>query len=677
MSPRIKHRIRRQSGPALALVALAAGASRGWTQYTPPGATEPQWADLSLSQAYLKVDSEAEHETYGSKGGPQTKNQTVYVAPTLGLGFHGYVYHPDLLDYSLLAEPGFAWQQQGTPGSTMSQSYDYLANGNGSATILQAKPYATTFSFNRSHEIYDYDFFNSEVVDLQSWGVRTGYRECAVPFTVAFNQSHQNASGLTMDSAQDQTTVNAHARNERKKEDVTDLTYQFGQYAQTTSDGLTTYRDTSGFNYAMLTDTEHFRKSELNSSLTFNQYGASGSDSDSLNGSLDYSLALTPHLRNFYDYTFTEDTGGGANYQQHFVRAGLQHQLYESLNSSFDVHGAWSDSSSPDASQQSLTEGGTVNESYSKRLGTWGHLSLSGSVSYDRTGQSSSGSVLAIQNEAHTLTSGQWVPLGQPNVLAITGVTTSAALGNRPLTENTDYYVNRSVNPWLIEISPASIIITSGAGVLVTYEVAPNPSGDYSTVADQVQLRLDLFDNLVGLYARYDNTENSSSAADFVLENVSEFQAGTDFRWRGVRLSANYTDRQSSLNNYNSFSTAEGYTLLSSARDSAGIDFRQQWSSYPNSGGAGSTNQSQSATYYSYTVRYDFHPGGRFKWSSEAGYEQQRGYGLDENLIVARSSLTWRVGKLDMNLGYEYQEQTYTAEMRERNFFYLRMRRNF
>ena len=676
MSPQFKRRIRRRSGPALALAALAAGTTRGWAQYTPPDATEPQWADIKLSQAYLKVDAEGEQETYGSKGSPSSKNQTLYVAPTLGLGFNGYVYHPDLVSYSLLAEPGYSWQQQGTPGGVMSQSYDYLLNGNGSATVLQAKPYATTFTFDRSHEIYDYDFFNSEVVDLQSWGVRTGYRDGAVPFTVAFNQSHQNANGLMMDSTQDQTTLNAHARNERKKEDVTDLTYQFGQYDQATSDGTTTYRNISSFNYATLTDTEHFKKSELSSALTFNEYGVSGSDSESLNGSLDYSVALAPSLRNFYDYTATIDTGGGADYQQHFVRAGLQHQLYESLNSTWDVHGAWTDSSSPDASLTALTEGTTVAENYSKRLGTWGHLTLGGSVSYDRTGQSSSGAALVVPNEAHTLTAGQWVPLSQPNVLSIISVTTAPLQGSRPLTENTDYYVNRSVNPWLIEISPASIIITSGAAVQVTYDVAPNPSGDYSTMADQAQVRLDLFDNMVGLYARYDSTENNSSSPDFVLENVSEFQAGADFHRRGLRLDANYTDRRSSLNNYTSFSTAEGYTLLSSARDSAGIDLHQQWSAYPgNSGGGGS--QSQSESYYSYTFRYEFHPAGRFKWSSEAGYEQQRGYGLNENLMVARSNITWRVGKLDLNLGYEYQDQTYIAETRERNFFYLRMQRNF
>jgi len=64
-------------------------------------------------------------------------------------------------------------------------------------------------------------------------------------------------------------------------------------------------------------------------------------------------------------------------------------------------------------------------------------------------------------------------------------------------------------------------------------------------------------------------------------------------------------------------------------------------------------------------------------WNTELGYELQRGAGQDQNLIVARSYLNWFVGKLDFRLGYEFQNQEYTTETRERNYVFLRMRRNF
>ena len=674
MSVRPKKHFRRGSRQVLALLALAAGAPRGMAQYPPPDPMQPAWWDLNLSQAYLKVDAESEQESYSSKGAPPSKNQRLYLAPTFGVGVNGFLYHPDLINYYLLAEPGFSWQEQGPSGGTQSQNYNYLATGNGSVAVLQAKPYATTFNFDRSHEIHDYDFFNSAIMDVQSWGVQTGYREGAVPFTVAFNQSQQDSSGLTQNSTLDQMNLNVHARNERRRENATDLTYQFGQYDRLTSDGILSYRDISDFNYLTLTDIEHYQRSSLSSSLLFNQFGADSSDSKSLNGTLNYSLEHTPRLRSFYDYTLTTDSGGGADYLQNYVRAGLQHQLYESLTSEIDGHGTWSDSTSPGADVQSLTTGVSETENYSKYLGTWGHLNLGDTVGYDHTRQSSSGTALVVPNESHTLTSGQWVRLSQPRVISIISVTTDAAHGSQPLTENVDYYVDRSANPWQIQISSSGIIIHSGDTVAVTYNVQPNPSGSYSTLNNELQLRLDFLDNRLGIYARYNFSDNQADSPDFTLENINEFQAGADFNWHHLRLDAVYTDRQSSFYSYQSIAFSEGYTLLASARHSAGIDFRQQWSGYPNNG---ATNQNQNATFYSFTGRYEWHPTSRLSWSNEAGYELQRGLGLDQNLLVARSYLAWRVGKLDMHFGYEYQNQEYTGETRERNFLFLRMRRDF
>jgi hypothetical protein len=46
-------------------------------------------------------------------------------------------------------------------------------------------------------------------------------------------------------------------------------------------------------------------------------------------------------------------------------------------------------------------------------------------------------------------------------------------------------------------------------------------------------------------------------------------------------------------------------------------------------------------------------------------------------LFVARTYLKWLVGKLDIHFGYEYQNQQYTAQKRDRNFVFVRMTRSF
>ena len=217
-------------------------------------------------------------------------------------------------------------------------------------------------------------------------------------------------------------------------------------------------------------------------------------------------------------------------------------------------------------------------------------------------------------------------------------------------------------------------IFINGQSVQVSYIVQPNPSGGYSVFNDQMQVRLEFWHQHADVYARYNFSDNQADAAAFVLENISEFQAGADVHWRGFRADASFTDRKSSLYDYQSFTLAEGYSLRTGARSTASIDLRQQWSAYP---GAGGTNAAQNVTFYSYTGRFEWRPVSGLSWNTEAGLEQQRGAGVDQNLVVIRSYLNWLVGKLDFRLGYEFQNQQYAFETRERNFVYLRMRRNF
>src|SRR5258708_3548699 len=81
-----------------------------------------QYVDLWQSQAntaqsiwlptlkYIKMDVEAERDVYRSSApASQQEFQRLYVAPALGIGWNYYIYHPYLLTYSLLFEPGYSW----------------------------------------------------------------------------------------------------------------------------------------------------------------------------------------------------------------------------------------------------------------------------------------------------------------------------------------------------------------------------------------------------------------------------------------------------------------------------------------------------------------------------------------------------------------------------------------
>ena len=656
---------------SVALLALVAGASRGLGQSIYLDQTEPM---LTIPRVeYFDLDVEAERVNYRSpNGGGSSETEQIYIAPGVGIGWDYFLYHPDLLSYSILAEPGYSWEQFGSPGA-MSTQDSLLLNGNLNATLLQLKPYSTTFNYNRSHDEYQYNFFNSATVDAQTFGVATGYRSGPVPVTADFTHSGRDSSGLNFNTTSEQNTLDFRAVNSRHGQDVTELDYQFSQFDSTSGDAAQNYTDSSILHHLSLTDSEYFSQSSLASSLYYDHVENEGAPSDNVNLSLDYSRIHTPHLHSFYDYSFALYSAGGSESRNHFARAGLQHQLYESLTSTLDVHGAVANNSSPSSQVNQYNLGTTASEIYSKRLGDWGHLSLSDTATYNLhdAGQLRHGA-------AHP----ERIPRRAPEPRLLPGPAARGffpkltdATGTITYVQGSDYDIITTSDPWQIRIyTTGPNNLTQGQTVVAFYTIQPNPSGNYSTFNNNAEFRLDFWQHHAGIYARYYYNENRASSSAFVLENIPEFQAGTDLNWHRLRFDADYTDHHSSLYDYQSFTLAESLPCWQPRRIPLGINLHQQWSWYPANGG---TNGTQTVTYYSFTGNYNWHPVAGLTWNNEAGYERQHGTGLDQNFIVARSYLTWFVGKLDLHLGYEYQNQEYGLETRERNFVFLRVRRNF
>src|SRR6185503_14447478 len=87
---------RRLAGVGLALAAGMAGA---FGQYLEP----PQQTYTLPRLRYIKLDVEAEQTRQrGKSAGSETSFERLYVAPALGISWNYFVYHPDLLNFTLL-----------------------------------------------------------------------------------------------------------------------------------------------------------------------------------------------------------------------------------------------------------------------------------------------------------------------------------------------------------------------------------------------------------------------------------------------------------------------------------------------------------------------------------------------------------------------------------------------
>jgi hypothetical protein len=635
---------------------------------------EPRWLTLRLTDSYLSFDGEAEQQTYNSgASGSQLTSQRLYLSPTVGIGLAGSIYHPDLFNFNFLGEPGYTRQEFITSANgTSSSSYesDFLQNYRFTGTLFQAKPFITTVYANQTYQVDQYDFFNSARVNATTYGFTSGYQTGPVPVTVSYCDLQQNSSGLALNSETDEQDVSFHAHNDRDSAAYTDLDYRFIQINQSQQYQSTSYQDNNQNQYLTLMDQEYFgpgKRNSLNSTLNYNGVDSSGLNSQSLNAQSMLNVYLGPHLQNNDFYSFDWYNDDYSQVMQNLGRAGLQHQLYESLNSGIDIHGGTSQQTGMDGSElDARTVGSQASLNYNKHLGEWGHLSIGETANYDVTTQTSNGGGLLVPNESLTLTSIP-TPLKQPQDLSIVTVTTTNYL---PLNENVDYTVNRNLNPWTLQYILGSPNVRNGGTVLVTYTVQSNPSGTYETFANQFQIRLDLFNGLGDIYSSLSKVENYTNSPGFVLENITQFQAGTDFQWRGLHLGANYTKQDSSYYDSTSESLNESYSMVPLPDSTLSLNLDQHWSTY--------SQQNDQVTYYDFIGRYEWRPIPHLTWDVEGGIQQQRGgSGLNQNLATARTHVDWNIGKLVMRFGYEYGNQNLSGEMLESHYIFLHLRRNF
>lgn len=643
----------------------------------PPGARaqdnyEPHWVTLRITDSYLQFDSEFEQQNIASSsGGVSTIWRRIYLSPAIGVDAVGSVYHPNLFAYTLEAAPGYEYQKLSSGGGGSSTENSVIQNYRGSGTLFQTMPFATTIQGSLGHQVQDYDIFNTVTVDSSDLGVSTGYKDGPIPFSLTYDKSHQDTTGIGEEQILDQQNLDLHARNERFGRDYTDLTYHYGTLDETINQNSLSLPNNSSYQIANLNDVERWGPDErysLNDTVLYNELDMNDAPARTVSTLSNFGMDLTPRLRNTYEYAFTDYSDNTSDYQQYYGRAALRHRLFDSLSSALEVHGGHYSSDTSGSTVDSSSIGVLASLDYRKTLGNWGHLAINNFAQYDYTDQTSSGGLSLIPNEAHVISITP-TPLNQPQDVSLVRVTDASQSKN--LVQGVDFSMNTNVQPWEIQIIPTSLNLKSGDTVLVTYEVQANPTGNYSTIQNQFQVRLDLFQHLLSLYTRMLYVNNYTNAPGFVLENLTEWQAGAAFEWRGLHLNADYDDRSSSLNySYTTEALTEGYQTPVFLSDcSCSLDFHQRWTDYP--------DQDQRATYYDFVGRFQWHPTAHLSCTVEGGLQRQRGRGLDQDLSGARTHLDWVQGRLTLNLGYEYTDENFAGERRQRNFVFLRMKRRF
>ena len=635
---------------------------------------EFHWFNMRITEVSLGVEVEGRNETSQLNG--QTtpyRSDYIYAGPVLGLELQGSLYHPNLLQFNFKAEDGVGWQEQtvsqpvgNTPAGTTSKTR-FLQRYHGDLTFLKEKPYAVLLYAAKDHNFRQYDFFNQSVVDNERYGGRTGYAAGPVPFSVAYNHLEQNISSWNRSSSRKGDTLSFDARLERKQNATTTFAYKIDDY-ENQEFGIPL--DKGNYHTANIFDMETFGKKDqvrLNSSLLYNRLENTRAPNQTLSIQEMGTVEHNKQLQSSYQYSFTDQSSGPAASTSHQAQVGLSHRLYESLTSAIDLHGNTQDSTSPGASSSTTRYGVGLSEAYTKKLGWKSRLSLGYSGRFDQEQDENTGQTLQIIDEPHPLTDGVVTYLNKPQVVIFSiQVTDSSGMTiYQPLL---DYEI--IPNGPLVEIRrvPGSTILNGGS-ILVDYQVVVQPSDRFTTLANQFSFRLDLFNNLIGLYARL-NLVNNHGGETLVLQNITDKIVGTDFSWRGVRAGAEYENYDSNLAPYTAKRLFQSlnFDLGRDANSTLSFNFNQAWTTHQ-----AATEQSSYDFISRFRTRFTAH----LSWDAEGGVRLSRGPGFDQTLWVARTGLEFSRGQLALKMGYDYQYQDYLGALRQGHFFFLRARRTF
>ncbi|HVU23855.1 MAG TPA: hypothetical protein VHE13_06990 [Opitutus sp.] len=631
------------------------------------------WLANAPQLTYIKTDVELRRSSYTPANGPAAEWDDLVLMPALGIQWGNYIYNPYLLKYTFLFEPQYYWQRiDGNAHPAVTR--EWMLNGTATVNLLAAKPYAVAMTYGRSHADVQADFFNSQTLDRENWSLLSGYRAGAVPVTVELEHLQDDRTTSSQEYITDQFKIWLHAAHDRKDGDMTMLDYQFNRFDNESTNAGGTYTSESRAHRALVTDRERFARSTLYSSLNVNRRESAGFASTDVNAFGNYVLTVTPSLDNFVNYSLSHNSANTTSALTNTVVAGLNHRLYESLGSHWEVHGTAADNDSGAASLRSTNGGASGTENYTKRLGDWGHLTINLSATYDVTDQQSNGGTLVIADESYA------IPAVGPMIvrlkIPLVVMVTSVVKNNAPLDPD-EWTIIKTSDPWQIQFFPGGAhSVASGDTILITYAVQSNPSGRYATRSYLAEIGLRFWHDQAGVRASYTRTANSVDAPGFVLQDLRQYQLGADVGWDGLHADATYTHQQSTFYSYKSFALSETYTRPLSRWTTVGVNCYQQWIDYPPAAGA-TPGRDQKLDFYSYMLRYDWRPTGTFDFSAEAGWQRQRGDAQDQDLFAARLYLNWTVGKLEAHLGFERENRQYVRDKFTRNYGFMRLRRNF
>ena len=481
----------------------------------------------------LQMIYEDEEEQQSTPFSGSDQHTTVF-RPRLDITTDGWIYEPDLFKFAIGLQPESKREVSEAEGGfdrTVDSTFlGYFLD----ATILQAKPYTFRLFTSQSRDEFDSSLSADSVTKSRVTRATLLLHDIKVPTKITYENrdvdyenmfSFNDASEIIRVQAEHQTEVSRTAiRSEYLRQD-----------RKTNASGFTIDR----WDASLTNRYEFQQKSHLFSSVSAIDSSSELFDTRIFALAERVNLQHRPKLRSHYDARFDRREEGDFTSSAFDVAAGVAHQLYDNLSTSFDLR----------ADDNRFTDGriklyASEFDLHYKREIPWGSVELDNGYEYRLEDNDIDAVSTEVLSESHVLIGSVPVFLDNFNVdiasIVVTNLTVTIIYQ-----EGFDYVVNRVGDAVTIERA-AFGLIADGEGVLVSYSFVPNLPFEFSRTTIRYGTALNLGRAARIFYQGRRVTEDLKSGTEPAgLGNSTEQRAGGEVRWKWSKTRVDYEDRDS------------------------------------------------------------------------------------------------------------------------------------
>ncbi len=621
---------------------------------------------LNIQQTEVGIYSEGsfEQDTFQQSNISATESH-LFFGPEVGITLDGSVYHPNLVHFNfngwLAAGFGQIKVQSGNSTYTQEQ-FQYLGSFGGGMNILGNKPLNATIFGGYGRTYLDYDSFNRVWVEGWRYGSRLNYNNGPWLFTGGYTYVNDTTTAISGNYSSTQNILDFTGTNTRNQ-GGTRLNYTYNQNAY--SDATTHLKGSD--QSVTLGDNEqfgHMNLFQLNSGASFTSSDYTGPSTRQIDADANLNGQHPHNLTSSLSLTYDNFSQANYNSASYGVQAQVAHQLFESLSSSLTLRGADLNSSDQNFDGYLRTYGAGIGESYTKSLSRSSMLYVNNSMFVEHDDQKTTGT---IKNEQHTFAADNTFSLNLPNIVQ-SSVVVYQNNGQPPFRQGLDYTVTGGASRTIITRLDGGRI-PSGATVLVNYNVIPTAAGSYNTLSETFQVRVELWQRLLAVYARL-NLYYNDAPANLRLQNVTDYIFGTELNWRWVGAGAAYEIYYSDGYSYDAARLFQSASFSPDGASSLSLNASESWITY--------SQTSRQEQDYLLFGRYHRALTYRLGLDADAGVSYRNGAGVDQTLGVARVALSYAIGKTTINASYDYGFESFlNAQQVQRHLFWLTLKRVF